>query len=47
MSRLRIISLAHHATWSDVICQDTVEKISAVIICLIGISVDILHKEQF
>jgi hypothetical protein len=27
MSRLRIISLAHRASWSDVICQDAVEKI--------------------
>jgi hypothetical protein len=26
MSRLRIISLAHRATWSDVICQDAIEK---------------------
>jgi hypothetical protein len=27
MSRLRIISLAHRATWSDVISQDAIEKI--------------------
>src|SRR5215212_2849871 len=30
MSRLRIISLAHRATWSDVICQDALEKMSSL-----------------
>jgi hypothetical protein len=30
MSRLRIISLAHRATWSDVICQDAIEKMYAL-----------------
>ncbi|HZA65071.1 MAG TPA: hypothetical protein VE573_19490 [Nitrososphaeraceae archaeon] len=30
MSRLRIISLAHRATWSDVICQDAIEKMHAL-----------------
>ena len=30
MSRLRIISLAHRATWSDVISQDAIEKIYAL-----------------
>jgi hypothetical protein len=30
MSRLRIISLAHRATWSDVICQDAIEKICSL-----------------
>jgi hypothetical protein len=30
MSRLRIISLAHRATWSDVICQDAIKKICSL-----------------
>ena len=30
MSRLRIISLAHRATWSDVISQDAIEKMYAL-----------------
>jgi hypothetical protein len=30
MSRLRIISLAHRATWSDVICQDAIEKMCSL-----------------
>ena len=30
MSRLRIVSLAHHATWSDVICQDALEKMCSL-----------------
>jgi hypothetical protein len=30
MSRLRIVSLAHRATWSDVICQDAIEKMCSL-----------------
>ena len=30
MSRLRIISLAHRATWSDVICQDAIENMCSL-----------------
>ena len=30
MSRLRIISLAHRATWSDVICQDAIQKMCSL-----------------
>jgi hypothetical protein len=30
MSRLRIVSLAHRATWSDVICQDALEKMCSL-----------------
>lgn len=30
MSRLRIVSLAHRATWLDVICQDAIEKMCSL-----------------